>query len=588
PNQPQTDGLSVRDWQINVNTKDVRLNVWDFGGQEIYHTTHQFFLTKRSLYALVADTRKEDTDFYYWLNIVELLSANSPLIVIKNEKQDRQKEINERQLRGEFTNFKETISANFATNRGLPKILSSIQHYISDLPLVGTELPITWIKVREELEKSKYNYINVKDYLDICQDNGFTSLEDKLQLSSYLHDLGVFLHFQNDDLLYKTVILKPTWGTDAVYKVLDNSSIIQNQGRFNRKDLAKIWHEEKYNLMRAELLRLMMNFKLCYEIPSSPGNYIAPQLLSPNRPEYPWDETNNLFLRYEYEFMPKGILTRFIVEMHPWIEKQLLVWKSGIILNKDQARAEVIEHYRYHKGEIQIRVAGKRKKNLLITAMYEFSKIHRSYERLRFNTLVPCNCDFCKSHQFPHFYALKVLYKFLDDKQEQIQCQASYQMINVRNLIDDAVPEPGHVEERNREEVSSRYQNWKSNTTINIYNKNIQEDNKMSNFNISGGNQGAVGDNASASNFLQSSSQQNQTLSEAAQEIKRLLDQLDTSATESEKAAYINDETSPGFKRRVVGALKAAGETAVEEFFIDNPYLNVVKSGIKSWISSGR
>ena len=27
--------------------------VWDFGGQQIYHATHQFFLTKSSLYVLV-------------------------------------------------------------------------------------------------------------------------------------------------------------------------------------------------------------------------------------------------------------------------------------------------------------------------------------------------------------------------------------------------------------------------------------------------------------------------------------------------------------------------------------------------------
>jgi hypothetical protein len=25
-----------------------RVNIWDFGGQQIYHATHQFFLTKRS------------------------------------------------------------------------------------------------------------------------------------------------------------------------------------------------------------------------------------------------------------------------------------------------------------------------------------------------------------------------------------------------------------------------------------------------------------------------------------------------------------------------------------------------------------
>jgi GTPase SAR1 family protein len=45
------------------NGKNFRVNIWDFGGQEIYHQTHQFFLTERSLYALVADTRTENTDF---------------------------------------------------------------------------------------------------------------------------------------------------------------------------------------------------------------------------------------------------------------------------------------------------------------------------------------------------------------------------------------------------------------------------------------------------------------------------------------------------------------------------------------------
>lgn len=107
-----TEGIDVIRWHFPLpNGKEFRVNIWDFGGQEIYHATHQFFLTKRSLYALVADTRKEDTDFYYWLNVAELLSENSPLLIIKNEKQERKREINERQLRGEFTNLKETLAS---------------------------------------------------------------------------------------------------------------------------------------------------------------------------------------------------------------------------------------------------------------------------------------------------------------------------------------------------------------------------------------------------------------------------------------------------------------------------------------------
>jgi internalin A len=449
--EDSTQGIDVIQWQFSLeNGKEFRVNIWDFGGQEIYHTTHQFFLTKRSLYTLVVDTRKEDTDFYYWLNVVELLSDNSPLLIIKNEKQERQREINERQLRGQFTNLKETLRTNFDTQRGLPEILKQIKHHISNLPHVGTELPKTWVKVREALERETRNHISLDEYLDLCEQNGFTSRQDKLQLSEYLHDLGVCLHFQEDDLLIKTVILKPTWGTDAVYKVLDNKQVINNQGRFSRDDLNQIWHEDKYATMQPELLRLMMNFKLCYEIINVSKTYIAPQWLTPNQPDYAWDESENLLLRYEYEFMPKGILTRFIVEMHAWIESQSCVWKSGVILSKDDARAEITELYHYHKGEIRIRVSGKRQRDLLTTIRHELGKIHNSYnssddrlnkvQRLKYKTLVPCDCLTCKYSKNKHFYKLDILYNFQDKERDEIPCDISADMVSVRRLIDGIDP----------------------------------------------------------------------------------------------------------------------------------------------------
>jgi internalin A len=157
----------------------------------------------------VADARREDTDFYYWLNVVGLLSDNSPLLIVKNEKYDRQREIDERQLRGLFANLKETLATNLATNRGLEEIMREVKHYISRLPHIGTPLPSTWVKVRERLEKDPRDYISVDKYLSICEENGFREYKDKLQLSDHLHNLGVILHFQKDPVLYNTVVLKP-------------------------------------------------------------------------------------------------------------------------------------------------------------------------------------------------------------------------------------------------------------------------------------------------------------------------------------------------------------------------------------------
>ncbi|MEH1841994.1 MAG: TIR domain-containing protein [Nostoc sp.] len=153
--------------------------------------------------------------------------------------------------------------------------------------------------------------------------------------------------------------------------------------------------------------------------------------------DYTWDDRNNLILRYTYTFMPKGILTRLIVETHPWIEQQKLVWKNGVVLNKDQTRAEIIENY--NQREIKIRVAGNRTKELMAVITHELEKIHNSYERLQYQTLVPCNCETCKNLPTPYSYSLEKLNKRLNAGRYQIECENSYEMVDVRRLIDNVM-----------------------------------------------------------------------------------------------------------------------------------------------------
>ncbi|MBE7382461.1 MAG: leucine-rich repeat domain-containing protein [Leptolyngbya sp. SIO1E4] len=433
--ETSTEGIDVIRWDFPLRDgTPFRANIWDFGGQEIYHATHQFFLTKRSLYALVVDTRQDNTDLYYWLNVVNLLSDSSPTFIIKNEKQDRQCEVNEPQLRSEFLNLEKVLATNLATNRGLNRIKTAIEQRISLLPHVGTSLPKKWVDVRRALETDKRNYISTEEYIRICKANGFSRQTDQLQLSDYLHDLGVCLHFQKDPVLKNTIILKPEWGTAAVYKALDTKEVRANLGRFTRAQLDAIWNDDEYAAMRDELLQLMMRFKLCYEIPGCPQHYIAPQLLALDSPDYNWEDNPNLLLRYRYSFMPKGIFTRLVVELHEFIENQQLVWKTGAVFTNGTARAAVIEHY--PKREIRIRVSGHDQKRWLSVITHELEKIHRSYDRLQYQTLIPCNCPTCKNSQTPHEYPYDRLQKFLRDR-KPIQCQESYEMVDVRRLLDD-------------------------------------------------------------------------------------------------------------------------------------------------------
>lgn len=427
---------------------DFRIHIWDFGGQEIYHSTHQFFLTKRSLYILVDDTRKDEMSFDYWLQISELLSDNSPLLIIQNEKADRSKNLNIKGLKSKYENLRELFKSNLLTNRGLDEIKSAIKYYIQRLPHVGDVLPNQWLVIRNRLETIglEKNHISLEEYLDACNLCGLSEMESAMHLSSYLHDLGIFLHFKDDYRLCDLFILNNTWATEAVYKVLDSEEVKDNYGKFNYLDLQRIWSEEKYKKKHIQLIALMERFELCYKLPDSSidrWEWLAPQLLSFEKPIYDWDNEVNLNIKYKYDFLPKGLLSRFIVRLNRYI-KQELVWKNGVVLDRDNTTCEVVEWY--GSNQIEIKISGSYKKEFATIIVDTIENLNSEYPTLKVGKLVPCICEECAKSSDPHFYNYHDLKVRLEKGKTTIECGYSYENIDVNLLLEGVYI---------REEVSS-------------------------------------------------------------------------------------------------------------------------------------
>lgn len=454
--EKSTEGIDVLRYQFptSIRTRDepkeqmlqrdFRVNIWDFGGQEIYHATHQFFLTRRSVYVLVCDDRKEDTDFSYWLHAVDMLSDASPLLIVQNEKQDRKRDINLGALRVRYANLRDTLATNLDTNRGLERVIAAIRRELEGLPHVGVGLPATWKRVREELERDHRDYISLEAFFAICQQHGFTRTEDKLQLSGYLHDLGICLHFQDDAVLRNTVVLKPSWGTDAVYHVLDDAEVIAARGQFTTDNLTRIWDEPKYAGMQHELLRLMMRFQLCYALEGDKV-FIAPQLLSSDQPSYPWNAGEGLVVRYEYEFLPKGIVTRFIVAMHRLISGGKLVWKTGVVLERDGTRAEVVEEY--SQRCIRVRINGPDPRGMLALVDDQLERQHAAFPRLKYERYLPCPCSECQLKADPYGFAVEQLQKMVR-RGQAIQCHSSGEMVDAAALVRELLPGVARIDLR--------------------------------------------------------------------------------------------------------------------------------------------
>lgn len=118
-----------------------------------------------------------------------------------------------------------------------------------------------------------------------------------------------------------------------------------------------------------------------------------------------------------------------------------------------------------------------------------------------------------------------------------------------------------------------------SNSVSESFNNDLREA-KVANF------ANKVQDNArQQANQYNYAPEQKQTLAEAAAEIQQLLEQLEKTnptATQVDKQAFVTAAMAPEHRSRIVRALEAGGEKALEEF-LKNPYINVAVAIIKEW-----
>ncbi|CAK8722197.1 hypothetical protein GMJAKD_11410 [Candidatus Electrothrix aarhusensis] len=82
-------------------------------------------------------------------------------------------------------------------------------------------------------------------------------------------------------------------------------------------------------------------------------------------------------------------------------------------------------------------------------------------------------------------------------------------------------------------------------------------------------------------------SEQQQGIVEAVSAIECLLknfEEKNPDATESEQMTYVDLSTTPAFKQRTIAALKAGGESAIDELLLENKYVKVGKAILKGWL----
>jgi internalin A len=391
--QGKTEGISITQWEIDdvlEKQQKIRINTWDFGGQEIMHATHQFFLTKRSLYLLVLDSRltQEENRVEYWLKIIQSFGGDSPVLIVGNKIDQHPLDIDRTGLQKKYPNIVGIFETSAASGAGIEELKQAITGQVNNLPHVRDLLPETWFTVKTALEGlgRESNFITHDKYLELCAENEVSDETSQRTLIGFLHDLGVVLHFQDDPRLEALGILNPQWVTNGVYKILNSHTLFQNKGVLTVAMLDEILNLPEYPRgKRLFIVDMMKKFELCYDIEPD-KTFLVPDLLPKDQPDLNFNGIPAF--EYAYPVLPSSVITRFIVRMNQKIDDGF-VWRTGVVLKIGANKALVKADIEDKKITIAIDGLEHTRRDALSAIRYQLDEIHASIKGLNPQKRVP-------------------------------------------------------------------------------------------------------------------------------------------------------------------------------------------------------
>jgi len=436
--EPQTRGIDINDLSVKVNYTDITLHLWDFGGQEYMHSTHQFFLSHRSLYVLVLDGRIDEKK-YYWLRLIEAFGGNSPIVVVMN-KIDRNPafELNRSELLRKFPNIVGFFRLSCASRKGIDEFLEGLSKIAESLEMVKTSWVRKWFNIRNKLAEVTKNYISYSQFLSICKEENENDEHAQDVLLNYLDNLGVLLHFREFDL-HDNHILNPHWVTNGVYRIINYTPIELAYGKMQLTWLREIFKKRTEtdfdypDEIQPFIVSLMKRFELCFALDSE--SVLVPDLFDVREPEIEIDKIKALKIIIQYEdFLPKSVLPRLVVKMHKHIATY---WRTGIIFKNPTNDTRAVIFADEERFKLQIFIEGDYKRDyytILRNNIYEISDNYNTAWVER----IPCDCETCLSNGQPTLYEYVKLQKLLKYGVNDIRCENEpYKIVEIRRLIDD-------------------------------------------------------------------------------------------------------------------------------------------------------
>ncbi|OQX01793.1 MAG: GTP-binding protein [Thiothrix lacustris] len=399
PEENQTHGIRIRKTPFDIDGETVDAHLWDFGGQEVMHATHQFFLSQRCIYVLVLNCRTDDKA-EYWLKHTSSFGGKSPVLVVLNKIDETPSfDVNRKVLSEKYPQIKGYYRLSCQTDEGIEAFEQALQEQVRQSDTRRTPFPTAWLAVKNHFADMDKDYIESAEYRDVCIQNGVDKSFSQNVLLQFLHDLGVIINFRNLKN-FDTQILNPLWLTNGVYRVINSGKITENKGLLHEDDFNTVINDPRYangnttdkvfyypcNKLHY-IVRVMQEFELCFPLDNS--QYVIPQLLPVEEPEFNFNGAVLHFVVRFTEFLPDSIFPRLMVKLHNYIKDDLR-WRSGMVLSKPSVfKAEARIRADKEDQKITIDACGEEPRRLLSFVRATLKEITEGFTDLPFEEQVP-------------------------------------------------------------------------------------------------------------------------------------------------------------------------------------------------------
>ncbi len=397
--ESQTHGIRIRKTPVQVGDESINAHIWDFGGQEVMHATHQFFLSRRCVYVLVLNSRT-DEKAEYWLKHANSFGGNSPVLVVLNKMDENPGyDVNRKQLLEKYPQIVDFFKVSCKENKGVEEFKAALTDQIARSDTRRTPFPKAWAAVKDHFNNMTEDYIESSVFQQVCANNTVEKNISQEVLLQFLHDLGVvinFKHLKNFD----TQILNPLWLTNGVYRIINSQIVADKKGLLHEDDFDAVINDERYNQKNTQekqfhypksklsyIVRVMEAFELCSRLDAH--CYVIPQLLPVDEPDFKIEGKVLHFELHFPDFLPDSIFPRLMVKLNPYIKADLR-WRTGMVLYKP---AIFPAHARIRADkedkEIRIDLCGEEPRRLLSYIRETIREIAADFTTLDYQEMVP-------------------------------------------------------------------------------------------------------------------------------------------------------------------------------------------------------